>query len=388
MKTQIKSNKVPRVLLASTWQSYELVSGVVRYAAEAGWHLDMTFFISSELPRVWEGEGILVLLGERPAITRLVRTARCPVVSLTVNRHGLEIPYVDVDNENVGALAAEHFLRRNFRHFAYYASTDWPVDRLRGEGFARRLARDGRTCTHLIWRKQKGARKDTWENRQQWLKRTLRRLPKPLAVFTVDDLHAVELIEASLQLALRIPEDLAILGVGDHKLLSNTTAITLSSIAIDENSIGYQAARLLDRCIRGEKPATKHLLIAPSGVVDRKSTETIATEHPEVSKAIRFMMTNYQKPIDIPDIVAATASSQTSLYQAFHAEFGQSPARFLTRIRLDRAKQLLEDSGKKLSSVSQECGFGDPINLFRTFKRLENLSPKKYRERMCHKNKE
>ena len=318
----MKAEKIPRVLLASTWQSYELAAGVAQYAAEAGWHLDMTFFISSELPKVWEGEGVLVLLGERPEITRLVKTSGCPVVSLTVNRHGLDIPYVDVDNERVGVLAAEHFLKRHFRHFAYYALTDWSVDQLRGEGFARRLAQAGHSCERLAWSRHRGQRKNTWENRQQWLKRELRRLPKPLALFTVDDLHAVELIEASLQLALRIPEDLAILGVGNHKLLSNTTAITLSSIAIDERSIGYQAARLLDRRMRGEKPPKDHILIAPSGVVDRKSTETIATEHPEVSKAIRFMMANYQKPIGIPDILAATALSQTNLYRAFHAEFG------------------------------------------------------------------
>ncbi|MDD4102068.1 MAG: DNA-binding transcriptional regulator [Kiritimatiellae bacterium] len=375
----MKSKTVPRVLLASTWQSYELASGVVRYAAEAGWHLDMTFFISSELPRKWEGEGILALLGERPALTRLVRSSHCPVVSLTSNRHGLDIPYVDVDNERVGVLAAEHFLCRNFQHFAYYASTEWPVDRLRYDGFARRLAREVSTCTYLSWQKQRGQRKDTWENRQQWLKRVLRRMPKPLAIFTVDDLHAVELIEASIQLSLRIPEELAVLGVGDHKLLSNTTSVPLSSISINESNIGYQAASLLQRCMNGEMPSQPYFKVEPSEVIGRRSTETIATDNTEIAKALRFMMEHYRAPVGISDIVAATALSQTNLYRVFHVEFGESPIRFLTRFRLEKAKRLLADRTNKLASVSRECGFGDVVNLFRVFKRIEGLSPKQYR---------
>lgn len=376
----MKRIKLPRILLASTWQSYEMVTGIVQYASEAGWHLDMTFFMSGELPKGWTGEGALVLLGESQSMTRLVKSLSCPIVSMTVNRRGLDIPYVDSDNERIGALAAEHFLKRHFQHFAYYALLDWPVDRLRGEGFARQLKQAGHDCTWLTWSACRGHRKNTWDNRQQWLKREIRRLPKPLAFFTLDDLRAAELIEAGQQLGLRIPEDLAVLGVGNHKLLSNTTAVALSSIAIDEKSIGYQAARLLNRCMHDKKSAPENVLIPPSSIVERKSTETIATNHPEVSKALRFMMLNYQKPIGIQDLVAATALSQTRLYQAFQAEFGESPARFLTRVRLDRAKQMLDNPTTKLATISQACGFGDPINLFRVFKRFEHLSPKQYRE--------
>jgi len=374
----MKKTNLPRILLASTWQSYELVTGIVQYASEAGWHLDMTFFISGELPKGWKGEGALLLLGENQSMTRLVKTLTCPAVSMTVNRRGLKIPYVDTDNERIGALAAEHFIKRHFQHFAYYALLDWPVDRLRGEGFVRHLKQASRDCAWLTWSTCRGRRKNTWENRQQWLKREIKKLPTPLAFFAVDDLRAIELIEAGQQLGLRIPEDISILGVGNHKLLSNTTAVALSSIAVDEKSIGYQAAHLLHCCMQGKK-VPENILVTPTGIVERKSTETLATRHPEVSKAIRFMIMNYPNPIGIQDLVGVTALSQTRLYQAFHAEFGESPARFLTRLRLDRAKQMLDDPGNKLATISQACGFGDPINLFRVFKRFENLSPKQYR---------
>lgn len=376
----MKTQHLPRVLLASTWQSYELASGVARFATEAGWHLDMSFFVSGEYPRTWKGDGILALLGQPSELTSLLVHAHVPIVSLTVNRCGLDIPYVDTDNVKVGELAAEHLLARNFKHFAYYALTDWPVDRLRGEGFAHAAEAAGHTCEWLTWARHKGRRRDSWDNRHLWLQHTLQRMPKPLAFFAVDDLRAVELIEAGLALGLRIPEELAILGVGNHKLLSNTTSIPLSSVAIEEDQIGYAAAALLERQMRGRRKLGGGTLIPPTGVVTRKTTDTIATAHPEVAKAIRFMLEHYRTPIGISGIVAATALSQTSLYQAFHAEFKESPARFLTRMRLERAKALLADPTRKLAAIAEECGFGDPINLFRVFKRYEGVAPKAYRE--------
>jgi LacI family transcriptional regulator len=376
----MKQKQIKRVLLASAWQSYDLAAGVARYAVEASWHLDMSFFISGELPKDWKGEGILVLAGDGRMITRLFKIFDCPIVSLTVNRNGLNIPYADADNAKAGMLAAEHFLERNFRHFACYGLTDWPVDRLRCGGFAGKIAQAGHSCELLIWNRSRGTRKDSWDNRQKWLKQMLGRLPKPLGIFAVDDLRAVELIEAGLRLELRIPEDIAILGVGNHSLLSNTTSIPLSSVAIDETRIGYEAAVLLDRCMQGRQPPKAPCLITPSGVIARKSTETIATEHPEVSKAVRFMLNHYHESLSVVDIVASTALSQTRLYQAFNAEFGQSPARFLTRMRLDHAKKSLSESSRKLTTIAEECGFGDTVNLFRIFKRYEVIAPAKWKQ--------
>lgn len=377
----MKQNKIPRVLLAVAWQSYDMAAGAVRYATEAGWHLDMTSFMTGELPEVWEGDGLLSLFGEGKKVMRLVEACRCPAVSLTVNRGGMDLPYVDVDNENVGRLAARYLLERNFQHFAYYSLTDLPVDILRGKNFSGIVNQAGHDCETLTWSQARGRRRNSWDSRQDWLKKKLRQLPKPVAVFAVDDLRAVELIEAALQSNMRIPEDVAILGVGNHELLSNTTAVPLSSVTIDERRIGYEAARLLDLFLHGEKPTQTHLLIAPSVVVGRKSTDTIATKHPEVAKAIRFILDNYQEPfLAIGDILAATTCSQASLYQAFHAELACTPVQLLTKIRLDHAKYLLTASSDTVGVIAQKCGFGAAINLFRNFKRLEGITPTQYRK--------
>ena len=376
----MQKNKVRRILYACAWQSHTLAASVAEYAVKAGWHLNMSFFISAELPREWDGDGILAVMSGRPDLALLLKTARCPIVSMSANRNGLDIPYVDVDNEQVGVLAAEHFLKRHFRHFAYYSHLDGPVAQMRGDGFARTLKQAGHACEWMTWNRRSDRRWPSSDSSQRWLQETLQNLPKPLAVLAVDDLRAGELIEAGLRLGLSIPDELAILGVGNHSLLSHTTAVPLSSVMIDEVRLGYEAARMLDACMSGRRPPSKPLLIAPSGIVERKSTEAIATEHPELAKSVRFMLNNYREPIGMREIVAATAVSQARIYQLFHAEFGQSPARFLTHIRLEKAKTLLRESNDKIAVIADECGFGDPINLFRVFKSSEGLSATQYRQ--------
>ena len=375
--------KLPqRILLATAWRTYESTLGVVQYANEAGWHLDLTTFISGELPEDWKGEGIITLLGEHKELTQFIKyqLKKVPTVSMSVNNHDLDIPFIDVDNQKVGQIAARHFIERDFRNYAFYSHNDWPVSKLRRNSYKAVIKKHNLSYKDMIWSSNKGRRKDTWSNREQWLMKELSELPKPLAVFAVDDMRAVEVIEACMQLQFRIPDDVAILGVGNSEIFSSSTIVPLSSISIESRRIGYEAARILDCLIQGEIELTKPDLLKPSEIKIRRSTDTIATEHPGLARAIRFILDNYHNDIGVDDIVESSNMSQTSLYQLFRINLNQSPARFLTGIRLKKAKHLIRESDLKISSIADKCGFGSSINLFRTFRKYEGTSPNQYRE--------
>ena len=143
----------PRILLATAWRSYDHVLGLVKYANQAGWHLDLTTYISGELPNSWKGEGIVTLLGERKELTEFIRAMlpSIPTVSMSVNHHGLNIPSVDVDNEQVGKIAAVHFIERDFKNYAFYAHNDWLVSQLRGNSFQKSIEEIGCSCQMMIW---------------------------------------------------------------------------------------------------------------------------------------------------------------------------------------------------------------------------------------------
>ena len=123
------------------------------------------------------------------------------------------------------------------------------------------------------------------------------------------------------------------------------------------------------------------MLLPPGGIVARRSTDTIAVEHPEVALAVRFLLCHYHEPLGAKEVVAATTSSQTSLYAAFREELGASPMAVLRGIRLEKAKQMLRETDQKIRSVAKACGFGEAINLYRLLLNDCGMTPKEYRGR-------
>lgn len=370
-----------RVLLALAWQNETLAMSLDRYAQRAGWHLDLQMYTSGEVPRQWRGEGIVTVLGRRQDLNRFIRNAGAPAVCLTLNEPEVPPPRVDFDGAAIGCLAAEHFLEKRFTECAWYSYSEQEVERARCDVFAQRLQEVGYHCRRLIWRRDQGKRHDTWANRQAWLSRRLAKLPKPLAVFCTDDMVAVEVIEACLRAGLIVPEQVAVLGVGNLELYREATPVALSSIVVDFERLAFAAANLLDRLMLGKKVPATPVLFPPQGIAIRRSTDTIAVASPEVALAIRFMLDHYPEPLSVHEIVAATTSSQTGLYSAFQAELGRSPMAVLRRIRLDKAKQMLRETDLKVHHVAEACGFGDVVNLYRRFGHDCALTPKAYRKR-------
>ena len=372
--------KPPRILLASAWQNQVFTLALARCARQAGWHLDLQMYLSGELPSEWLGEGIIALLGEdRRDVSRLVKQAKCPVVCVSANEPQTVVPRVVFDSRAVGRLAAQHLLEKGFTSFAWYSHRWQHVEQLRCDSFAETVDTAGHPCAKLIWELEQGKRKNTWANRQAWLVRKLDRLPRPLAVFAVDDTVAVEVIEAFGRLGLQIPGEVAVLGTGNLDVFRESTPVTLSSVKVDFDRLACEAATLLDRLMAGEPAPKDPIILPPNGIAARRSTDTLAVEHPQVARAIRFMFDYFAAPIGVREIVASTTVSQTRLYIAFQEQLGKSPVAVLNRIRLGKATQMLRDTDQPIKEVAIACGFGESINLYRSFQREFQTSPQAYR---------
>jgi transcriptional regulator GlxA family with amidase domain len=70
--------------------------------------------------------------------------------------------------------------------------------------------------------------------------------------------------------------------------------------------------------------------------------------------------------------------------RVFVAQTGESPARYVQRIRLERARQLLEATEESIDRVAEHCGFGTPETMRRTFQRNLGTSPAAYRSRFAN----
>jgi LacI family transcriptional regulator len=267
---------------------------VAEYArGVGGWQLYMEEEQGRRLPDLaaWPGQGIIASFDDE-AVARQVSAARLPVVAVGGGQ-GVEesnqIPYVATDNERIAVLAAEHLLERALKQFGFYglppaAVTNWSG--VRAAAFAARLAVAGHACQTLI------ARHDStnWSLLQAELTAWLAPLPTPVGIMACDDLRARHVLEACRTLGLRVPHDVAVIGVDDDELICALTDPPLSSVAQAARQIGHTAARLLHTLMRraagrqstgADTPVPRLTVVPPVGVVSRRSTDTLAKIGPD-----------------------------------------------------------------------------------------------------------
>lgn len=382
LKVLKRTAKRPTVLLALGWYAAAIHRGIARYARQAGWILDIRMLRSGHLPVGWEGEGIICNLHIDSAVDEFVEETRVPVVNIGNLQHA-RIPNISSDNAAVGRMAAEYYLQRGFKHFAFYSRSGSLGEKARGEAFQTRIREAGWKTHRLDWvtfsRPLSAQERDA--GLISWLTRQIAALPKPVAIFSEYDDFAVEVINACQSSHLPVPEQVAVLGVGDDPLRCEFAPVALSSIDDDEELIGYEAAALLGRMINKEKGVKSTTLVPPRAVTTRLSTDILAVEHPLVASALRTIWDHYTEAIGAKQIAATVPMSYRRLHDAFIQHVGHSISDEITRKRLEHAQKLLEETDKKTLEVAWLSGFTDHDRMGKVFKRVLGVTPASYRKR-------
>lgn len=376
-----QTERTKKVLMALGWYSVAIHQGVARYARKAGWTLDIAHCRISIYPERWRGDGIISILGSNPSIDQLVRTARLPTVNIGPPWKAEGFPTVSPDNEAIGYLGAHHFLDRGYRYFAYYHTAPlMPGQNPRMEAFAREIKARGLEFFLLappqkkIEKRQMGTQTTT-----SWLTARLRALPKPVALMADFDDHAVDVMNACMEDGLKVPEEIAILGVDNDVLRCDFTPVPLSSIDDDQEGQGYAAAEWLDRLMHGEKAISESVLVSPRGVVTRASSDILKIEHPQVAAALRHIHEHFAEPLTVQAVVDKVPMSYRSIHDAFYQQMGRTIAQEIVKTRLDYACRLLESGELKVETIAENAGFGDAERMRKTFQRMLEIAPNDYR---------
>jgi len=377
----LRLRRQKRVLLALGWYDYRLHRGIAKYAEEHGWHLCPDTTKEKIIPWGWEGDGILAWLGAGDDLAEFVVQARKPTVDFSFRRTQLPFPRVLTDHAVAARLAAEHFLTRGLTHFVFYSDKDnWAFEE-NGRAFVRIVAHAGRTCKWLRWHtspKYTTGRLQ-WRTKRQWLASELKKAPKPLAVFATTDDHAVEVLEACDSAGLAVPEEVSIIGVDNSLLGVDAMHTPISSVDTNLELLGYRGAALLDELMQGKRPPKEPIRIPPAGLIARKSSDLVAIGHEGVARSLRFLLEHCHEPIGVDDLAQAAAMSRRALHQAFVEHLGRPPGAELQRVRIERAKSLLADSGQNLKDVAERCGYQSANSFWVAFKHATGVSPKQYR---------
>jgi LacI family transcriptional regulator len=328
--------------------------------------------------REWPGDGAFVLITDaRDA--RLARSLPMPLVNLAGHLEVAEVPTVTVDHRLIGVRAAGHLLERRFRRFGYYGIHGKWYSLQRRLGFTETIQAAGGSCEVLEVRdleRQPGE----WVDQQEELESWLLRLVPPVGVMASTDLRAGMLLDACQRLGLRVPEDVAVIGVDNDPVACEFSQPPLSSVSRNDHEVGYRAAQLLDRLIRGGERPGEPLRIEPDGVVARRSTEVLAIDDPEVAAVVDQMLVRLHENFGVEALLGHTGLSRRRLEQRFRHSLGRSPAAFLNEQRVEKAKKLLEaDDGRSLTDIATACGFAELRRFRMVFQRMTGKSPAGYR---------
>jgi LacI family transcriptional regulator len=362
-----------------------IVRGIVDFSQQHGlrWSL-LTMPESLELSvaqlRSWRGDGAVVAVNT-PADAALASKASFPLVNISGALARSPVPRVTVDGMQIGELAADHLMACGFRHFAYYGLSRVGYAQARGQGFAERLETFGLSCVQCEAIPLFHSPIRTAERQQKELIRWLESLPKPLALFAASDYRARIAQEACHACGLRMPHEVAILGVNNDPILCEHSDPPLSSVSRNSYAVGQQAAAMLQRLMQGKPLKQNEVLVPPDGLVKRASTDVIAVNDPRLAAAVQFLHERAQEPIGVDAVLRHVGVSRRWLEYGFRDALGTTPYEYLCRLRVDRARTLLRESPRtRLQEVAEGCGFSNTKQMNAAFLRLTALTPRQYRE--------
>jgi LacI family transcriptional regulator len=368
---------------STTW-GREVIAGIHRYSrGKHGWQL----FVEPRgmeqrrwLPPGWKGDGVIARVGFSDLAKRL-RALKLPVVNVSgIALARVDFPRVVSDQVAAAGMAAGHLMDRGFKHFAYFSLLGLEYVAEHQQAFVDSLRLEGHGCEVYAVHPQLGAEPD-WNLDMKRLGKWLSGLPKPLAVFTWNSSSARELIYACMHAGLAVPEEVAVLSGSDDDLFCEVTPVPISAVQLGCEQIGYRAAEELDEMmnIPGHVPAGD-VLIPPQGVVDRRSTDTLAVEDPAMVKALRFIRENPARIMQVDDVARHSGLCRRALELRFQQLLGRSPASEIRRVRMDRAIELLQRTTLSVATVAERSGFSSPEYMASVFRAHLGTTPLHYRK--------
>jgi LacI family transcriptional regulator len=327
--------------------------------------------------KTWSGEGIIARI-ETPAIARTVLSKGVPVVNVAGRTSPPGVPHVDMDNRVACDLVVDYFLQRGYRNFAFCGNPRFEWSAWRQNLFTERLVTERASIEMFQFRNES----TEIPRLCSWLKSLL----KPVALFACNDLCGRHVIEACDQIGLKVPDEVAVLGVDDDDILCTLCRPQLSSVVPDTEGIGYLAAKTMHALIRGEKLSDSPRLVRPLSVRTRESTDSAFSSDWHVSQALRFIHGHGTRNISVADVVAQVHTSRRFLEKRFLSTTGRSLHDEILRIRLENSQHLLATTAMPLKEVAVRSGFRRADYLSSVFREKVGLSPSEYRERFSSTN--
>jgi LacI family transcriptional regulator len=338
----------------------DILQGVTRYLREhQPWSLyHEPHALTDSLPAWlthWRGDGIIARVQTR-RMAEVIRSTGIPVVDVLGVAPDAGFPLVHVDNRAIAELAAQQFVKRGLRNFGYFGlkAENWSQER--ASAFTRAvLVRTDSVASFEMPRDTVGQR--SWERHINSVARWITTLPKPCGVFVCSDQCGPQVLEGCRRARVSVPDEVAVLGVDNDEPLCEVCDPPLSSMDAGHQAVGYAAAELLARLLKGEAAPQSPLLIRPQRVISRLSTEVLAVDDPAVAAALRLIRNRGPGGLSVDDVARHVALSRSVLQRRFRTLLKRTVHDEILAAKIRCAQDLLLKSKLSLAAIAVRAGF-------------------------------
>ncbi len=386
------ANKWKVALLIETARGYgrQVLRGIVDYANHHG---QWSFYVTpgdfeQALPEMkrWDGTGIIARIMS-PPLARAIAATGLPTIALDLpeERSNPDGPFhgfseLATDSFAAAKMAAEHLLSKGFKHYAFVGTPGHVWSDRREKAFCERITAAG--FAPRAFRTTRRKRKLHWAVEQEALAKWLRALPKPIGLMACNDDRGREVLEACRAAQIEVPEEIAVIGVDNDSLLCDLASPPLSSVALNAERAGFEAAELLDKLMSGRVSAPQRIVVDPLYIVNRHSTNIVALDDADVATAMRFIRDHSGQPVRVHEVAEAVGLSRRMLEIRFRSALGRSLNDEIQRVHLEMAKRLLTETDWPMEKVALASGYNGASYLSVLFQRFLKLNPTEYRRRV------
>ena len=360
----------------------KLLRGMMRYSKENGPWLfyrtpsDYHFDGSREewiaqWAKEWKADAIIGRWNENKL--HLLDELGIPIVLQNIKSRSDIYSNLTGDYIGTGQLAAQYFRKKFYTSYAYFGRTDiiWSEERERG--FREEVMKVN--STYSVFVEEPGAVYD-----RQELTDWLMSLPKGTGLFCSNDAQALTITETCMIAGIKVPEDIAVLGVDDDDLICEISDPTISSIQLEVERGGYETCRLLHQQILSKNRKPFNVVISPSEIKERSSTLAYNISDQHIRNVTRYIDENYKIDISMDNIFQLVPLSRRSVEMRFKKATGMTIYQYILNKRIEHFAYLLITSDKPYIDLAYEVGFKDIANVSRTFRKYKGCTPLEYRK--------
>ena len=381
--------------------AHRVLEGVIDYVA----HMPSTYFQTADYHGFkpvrrssdFAGAGVIGVFSSYEEIAAYEQRG---LVVVNVG-HTLECQrrQVFVDDLRIGELAAQCFLDHGYSHFLFVTSAHFSrgrpaattkmamrdglsgafFDRDRLQGFQGILQAAGMN-SQAVCLKDIIASARIWEAEWKRLLTIIRKFPRNVGIFCANDMLAHLVLDACDNAGIAIPQQIGVIGVDNDKLICYGSHPSISSIDQGEERVGRKAAELLDLILQGKEPQETIIRLDPLEVIERGSLPVTIPPDYQLRTAIVWMRQHLKEPFRIGDLVRATGLPRHQLERQFQKQLGTSPARELSRLRLEKSRRLLCSSSLSIKEIAEACGYSALASFQHAFTRHFQTTPAVYRK--------